>query len=201
MAKSVEFFFDLGSPGAYVAWTQLPNLCKYQEAELVYRPVSRTDIFQTTASALPPPDRANPRQGRYLDLDLKRFARRYGVPFTLTHHAPADTLHLMRAATGILTRHPNRFKPFVTAAFTALWREGMNPRDPATSEKTLTAAGFLPDDIPSLLNDAEASAALQHNAVEAVERGVFDTPTMFVGKEMFFGYDRLDFVRDELHLL
>jgi 2-hydroxychromene-2-carboxylate isomerase len=33
---------------------------------------------------------------------------------------------------------------------------------------------------------------------EAVGRGVFGAPTFFVGKEMFFGQDRLDFVEEEV---
>ncbi|NVZ42296.1 2-hydroxychromene-2-carboxylate isomerase, partial [Pseudomonas sp. 21615526] len=27
MSKTVEFFFDLGSPATYLAYTQLPGLC------------------------------------------------------------------------------------------------------------------------------------------------------------------------------
>ena len=33
---------------------------------------------------------------------------------------------------------------------------------------------------------------------EAVQRGVFGAPTMFVGDQMFWGQDRLDFVREAL---
>ena len=27
MTSQVEFFFDVGSPASYLAWTQLPKLC------------------------------------------------------------------------------------------------------------------------------------------------------------------------------
>jgi 2-hydroxychromene-2-carboxylate isomerase len=47
-------------------------------------------------------------------------------------------------------------------------------------------------------NDAEVKAALRATTEEAVARGVFGAPTMFVGTEMFFGQDRLDAVRDAL---
>ena len=33
MASSVEFFFDVGSPTAYLAWTQLPALCRAENAD------------------------------------------------------------------------------------------------------------------------------------------------------------------------
>jgi 2-hydroxychromene-2-carboxylate isomerase len=35
---------------------------------------------------------------------------------------------------------------------------------------------------------------LKANTEEAVRRGAFGAPTMFVGDQMFFGQDRLDFV-------
>jgi len=41
-------------------------------------------------------------------------------------------------------------------------------------------------------------ATLRANTDEAVARGVFGAPTMFVGEEMFFGQDRLEFVREAL---
>lgn len=194
MKKTVEFFFDLCSPGAYLAWTQLPDLCRYQEAQLVCRPMLQPHVFHAEGQA-------SPSTRRYAELDISRFARRYGIPFTPNHFATTNTLHLMRAATSILIRQPDRFAQFVVAAFTALWVDGMNPLDPATINRTFIAAGFRPDDIPALTNDADASATLQRNTDEAIQRGVFATPTMFVGTEMFFGHDRLDFVDDELYLM
>ena len=38
----------------------------------------------------------------------------------------------------------------------------------------------------------------QKQAMLAVKRGIFGAPTMFVGDEMHFGQDRLDFVREAL---
>jgi 2-hydroxychromene-2-carboxylate isomerase len=58
--------------------------------------------------------------------------------------------------------------------------------------------GFDPAEIDRLANDAEVKAALRKTTEEAVSRGVFGAPTTFVGDEMFFGQDRLDFVREAL---
>lgn len=44
----------------------------------------------------------------------------------------------------------------------------------------------------------EIVAQLDPNTNEASERGVFGAPTMFVDGSMFFGNDRLEFVREEL---
>ena len=46
--------------------------------------------------------------------------------------------------------------------------------------------------------DPEVKAQLVATTEEAVARGVFGAPTFFVGEQMFFGQDRLDFVREAL---
>src|SRR6187551_3812034 len=86
MSKQVEFFFDVGSPTTYLAWTQLPALCAQAGAELVYRPMLLGGVFQATGNASP----ANvPAKARYMDADMARFARRYGVPLNLNDPATA----------------------------------------------------------------------------------------------------------------
>jgi 2-hydroxychromene-2-carboxylate isomerase len=64
--------------------------------------------------------------------------------------------------------------------------------------RALQDAGFGPDQIVALAGDAEIKATLRATTDEAIARGVFGAPTMFVGDEMFFGQDRLDFVREAL---
>ena len=60
------------------------------------------------------------------------------------------------------------------------------------------AAGFDADEFIALVSDPEIKAKLVANTEEAVARGVFGAPTFFVGDAMFFGQDRLDFVREAL---
>ena len=60
------------------------------------------------------------------------------------------------------------------------------------------AAGLAADSVMALAADPDVKARLVANTEEAVERGVFGAPTCFVGNRMFFGQDRLDFVRQAL---
>ena len=130
--------------------------------------------------------------------DMARFARRYGVPLAMNPHFPINTLTLMRGAAGAQLRAPERFEAYLRGAFKAMWIEGLNLNDPAVAAKALVAAGFDPAEVTAWANDAEVKAALRATTEEAVARGVFGAPTMFVGSAMFFGQDRLDFVRDAL---
>jgi len=63
---------------------------------------------------------------------------------------------------------------------------------------TLHAAGFDPAEMVALAADPQVKDILRHNTDDAIRRGVFGAPTMFVGDQMFFGQDRLDFVREAL---
>ena len=195
MPKSAEFFFDLGSPASYLAWTQLPALCAQAGASLVYRPILLGGVFQATGNASPA---LVPAKGRYMAIDLERFAARYGVPFRMNPHFPINTLQLMRALSGVQLRQPERFEALLGALFTALWAEGANLGDAATTAAVLSSAGFDPADILALTADAEVKAVLKSSTEEAVARGVFGAPTVFVGEAMFFGQDRLDFVCEAL---
>ena len=195
MTRKLEFFFDVGSPTAYLAWTQLPALCAETGATLVYRPMLLGAVFQATGNASPV---AVPAKGRYMMADIPRFAARYGVAFAHNPAFPINTLMLMRAAAGMQLRLPERFDAYVRAVFTALWAERRNLNDPAVLAATLQAAGFDPAEMLALASDPAVKDALRETTDEAVQRGVFGAPTMFVGDAMFFGQDRLDFVREAL---
>jgi 2-hydroxychromene-2-carboxylate isomerase len=194
-AKAVEFYFDVGSPAAYLAATQLPRLCAEAGAELVWKPMLLGGVFQATGNHSP----ANiPSKMRYMLTDLVRFARRYGVPFEHNPHFPVNTLLLMRGATGIQMHEPARFGAYVDAIYRAMWAEPRNLNDPAVVGATLQEAGFDAPKLLALANAQDVKDRLKAVTLEAVERGVFGAPTMFVGEQMFWGQDRLDFVREAL---
>jgi len=195
MSKSVEFYFDFGSPTSYLAYTQLPKICAETGAELVYRPVLLGGVFQATGNASPI---AIPAKGRYTLIDMARFARRYGVPLKMNPHFPINTLTLMRAATGVQLRQPERFGALLACVFKGMWVDALNLGDPAVLGPLLAEAGFDPQALLALTAEQEVKDALKANTEAAIKRGMFGAPTMFVGNEMFFGQDRLDFVREAL---
>ena len=195
MSKDVEFYFDLGSPATYLAYTQLPTICARTGSQLIYRPILLGGVFKATGNASPA---TIPAKGRYMFQDLDRYAHRYGVPLKFNPHFPINTLMLMRAVTGIQLRQPQRFVAFIDCLFRALWVDGKALDDPATVAAVLSQNGFNPEEVLALTADEEVKAALKDNTEHAVKRGVFGAPTLFVGDQMFFGQDRLDFVIEAL---
>jgi 2-hydroxychromene-2-carboxylate isomerase len=141
MSKSVEFYFDFGSPASYLAYTQLPAICTEAGAELVYKPILLGGVFQATGNSSPA---TVPAKGRYSLIDLARFARRYGAPLKLNPYFPINTLTLMRAATGVQLRQPERFAALVDCLFKGMWERELNLGDPAVLGPWLAEAGFDP---------------------------------------------------------
>jgi len=193
--KSVEFFFDFGSPAAYLAYTQLPRIASESHAELVWRPILLGGVFQATGNRSPV---EVPAKGVYMINDLMRFATRYGVTHRHNPHFPINTLLLMRGAIGLQLHAPDQFQTYVEAVFRAIWVDGRNMNDPATVGAVLQAAGLDAQKLLALTAQQDVKDRLKAVTQEAIERGVFGAPTMFVGKQMFWGQDRLDFVREAL---
>lgn len=195
MTKDVRFYFDVGSPASYLAWTQLPGICEKAGARLIYKPMLLGGVYQATGNASPG---VIPAKGRYTNHDYVRHARKYGVPFALNTHFPIITLFLMRVVTGVQLRQPDRLQDLLRIVFKAMWIDALNLNEPELTAKTLAVAGFNPETTQALAADPEVKAALKTVTDEAVALGVFGAPTTFVGDEMFFGQDRLDMIRDEL---
>ncbi|EJM43908.1 2-hydroxychromene-2-carboxylate isomerase [Pseudomonas sp. GM33] len=195
MSKTVEFYFDLGSPATYLAYTQLPKICAQTDTRLVYIPLLLGGVFKATGNASPA---TIPAKGRYMFQDLDRYAKRYGVPLKFNPHFPINTLMLMRAVTGMQLRHPERFAAFLDCLFKAIWVEGRSLDEPATVAAVLSENGFNPQEVLALTADEEIKTALKDNTEKAVQRGVFGAPSMFVDNQLYFGQDRLDFVLEAL---
>ena len=195
MTKTVEWFFDVGSPTSYLAWTQLPKIAADAGASIAWRPMLLGGVFKATGNASPV---TVPAKGRWMNDDIRRWAERYRVPFCFNPHFPINTLTLMRGATAMQMRQPDRFDAYLAAVQRAMWEDPKNLGDPAVLAAMLTAAGFDAEAFAAMVADPEVKAQLIATTEEAVQRGVFGAPTFFVGERMFFGQDRLDFVREAL---
>lgn len=195
MSKTLEFFFDLGSPATYLAYTQLPALCAETATQLVYQPMLLGGVFKATGNASPI---TVPAKGRYMFEDLARYAKRYNVPLRFNPHFPINTLVLMRVITGMQMHQPERFQAFIDCLFRALWVEGRHLGDPNVVASVLIEHGFDAQKVLALANDDAVKTALKDKTEQAIQRGVFGAPSMFVGNQLFFGQDRLEFVREAL---
>ncbi len=189
----LEYFFDYVSPFAYLADTQLAALLERTGADVVYRPFFLGGVMQ--ASGNKPPITV-PNKGAYMMAELARWTHRYGVEMGSNPHFPVNTLQAMRVAVAALD--DPRFPDLHRAFFRATWIDGRNLGDAATLAEVIDAAGLDGASLVAKAAEQSSKDSLRRNTEEAVERGAFGAPTFFVGKEMFWGNDRLDFVEEAL---
>lgn len=193
--KSFEFWFDFGSTASYLAWTQLPALEAATGATAVFKPMLLGAVFQATGNQSP----ANiPAKGKYTFADFSRFAKRYGVEFNMNPYFPVNTLLFMRGAIALQMKADPRFMDYCRTVFNAIWVASLNMNDAAVASQALVRAGFDATALVALASEQTTKDALKAATQTAVERGVFGAPTFFVGDQMFWGQDRMDFVKEAL---
>ncbi len=194
MSKSLEFYFDFGSPTSYLAHKRLKHLSKQYGLRVDYKPMLLGGVFKATGNTSPV---AVPAKGTYiLEYDLPRFVRRYGVELKFNPHFPINTLNLMRGA--IAAQPLDCFDVYVDAVFDSIWVEGKNMGDPEVVSDVLSGKGLDAEALLARTRDPDIKAELVKVTEGAVARGVFGAPTMFMDGEMYFGQDRLDFVEEAL---
>lgn len=190
MSTSIDFYFDFGSPTAYLAYRRLQQLQSQYQCQINYHPVLLGGLFKATGNSSPVMVAA--KATYMMSHDLPRFVALYDVPFKSNPHFPINTLHLMRGAVALLNQ--DQFATYMDTVFNAIWVNSENMGDAETVAKVLTNAGLDAQQIIASTQEPEVKAALIDSTEAAVKRGCFGAPTMFIGDEMFFGQDRMQFI-------
>jgi 2-hydroxychromene-2-carboxylate isomerase len=188
---ALEFYFDYRSPYAYLAQTQVRKL----GVEIAWRPFEILQLMDQVGN-VPTSITCKPK-GKYLGVDLMRWVAAYKVPFQRHPQGGSiDARRLLRAT--LAAAELGRADAAVGAIFGAYWGTGAPLATAEDVVAVLSGAGVSGPDLTTRIDDPALDAALDAATNEAAARGVFGAPTMYVGDEMFFGNDRLDFVRTSL---
>jgi 2-hydroxychromene-2-carboxylate isomerase len=191
MSRVIEFHFDFVSPYSYLANTQLPVLARTHGAEIVYKPFRVLELMKLVGNRPTTIECKNKR--RYAGADLGRWANRYGVGVRQNPHMQkVDTAQLLRGA--LIAADDGQAAPYVSAVFGELWDGDRDLGQTTEVIAALNRAGLNGVKILERAASPEVITRLDQATAAAAERGVFGSPSFFVGEEHFFGNDRLDFV-------
>lgn len=193
--KTVEFYFDLGSPYSYLAYYRLLQIADLQKIQIVYKPILLGGIFKATGNRSPI---EIPAKGVHSMLDMQRWAEYYQVPMQMNPHFPINTLTLMRILTAIQLLHVEKFEQVLKLLFDAMFGTPQNLNEPTVLADVLKSSGFKVDEIMAMIQSDEVKQKLITETELAIKRGLFGAPTFFVGDEMYWGQDRLHFVEQAL---
>ena len=202
--RSVDFYFDFSSTNSYFAAFMLPEICARYDARVNWMPTHSAALFRGTGFDVMA---MTPRKARYLWRDHARYAELTGLPFKRPSRFPIKTSSALRAvlAAGHATKSDDggaareqAQRAIAQAIMRAYWERDEDISDRGVLAAIASGAG---SDGAALMQIADATAARDALAAiteQAAARGVFGLPTFFVGDEMFWGKDRLDFVERSL---
>lgn len=192
---TVDYYFAPQSPWAYLGHTRLCAVLAESGAAVHLRPVDLGTVFPASGG-LPLAQRAPQRQA-YRLVELRRFSEWLGLPLNLQPRffpVSGDAAARLLIATDLAAGSAAALR-LAGAVFAAVWAEERNIADPATLAALLEAQN-LPGD---LLAQAEAQQARYEDYTrQALAAGVFGAPSYVLDGEIFWGQDRLDFLRRRL---
>ena len=164
-------------------------------AELVLRPILLGGLFKAIGTPnvplfeMPAPKRAHQA------VELDRWAKRWGAPFRFASRFPMNTVKPLRMT--LLAPSAARLA-LALALFRALWVEDRDISDAVVLGEIATEVGLDGSSLSAALDAPETKDLLRNATISAQDRGVFGVPTFLVGDQMFWGQDRVDWVRDAL---
>ncbi len=186
-----EFLYDFSSPYSYLAATQVEALAQRTGAQVVYRPIVLGGLFKAIGSG---PPMKNSVKNVWMGKDLQRWAELYGVPFRFSPHFPLNTIAAMR----LVLVDEKHAAQVTKEAYSAMWSEGLNLSEPQVISTIAARAGLDAKSAMAAIENQAIKDRLRANTDDAIARGVFGAPTFFVGDEMHWGNDRLQFVESAL---
>ena len=192
------FYFDFGSPNAYLAHRVIPVIEARTGARFRYVPVLLGGIFKLTGNQAPMLAFADiPHKLAYEHKELGRFVARHGLDrYRMNAHFPVNTLMMMRAAAAC--EIDGDLAAYVEAGFVAMWEDGLKMDDSAVFAEAFDAAGLDGRQLLARAQQQDSKDRLLANTQSAVDHGVFGIPSFLVGDELYFGKDRLADVEDEI---
>jgi len=198
MATNVEFLFDFGSPNAYLSHLVIPQIEARTGVQFKYVPVLLGGVFKATNNVSP----AVSLQGiknkpQYTQLETKRFLKQHNITkYAPNPFFPVNTLTIMRGA--IVAQREGFFAKYVDEVYRHMWAEPKKMDDAAVISAAFDSSGLPTASILAGIQTPEVKQQLIANVDDAVARGVFGSPSFFVGSELYFGKDRLRDVEEEI---
>lgn len=200
----LEYFFDFSCPYAYLGSTQIEAACRRRGADLEWKPMLLGGVFRAVGTPQNMSAGMPPAKARHNLEDMHRWARLWGVPLAVPAAHPMRTVRALRA---LLALPRQRWPAAIHELYRTYWVDGGDVSTPEVIDAALERAGAGAAARSRALaanDDPAIKAELRRRTDEAIERGVFGAPAMFVSggdalePAMFWGQDRLELVEAAL---
>jgi 2-hydroxychromene-2-carboxylate isomerase len=193
----LECFFDCSSPWTYFAFESLLRMQDEIGVTVQWRPFLVGGVFNAVnPSVYNSRDAPVPAKADYSKKDQQDWARYLGLPVLYRPTVfPVNSVKAMRA--GIVLEPEGKLVPFARAAFKAYWTDDKDISQVPVLTEIFLALGIDARNLLAAIDRQPVKDALRANTQEAIDRGSFGSPTIFVGgDDMYFGNDRMPLIKD-----
>ncbi len=193
----LECFFDCSSPWTYFAFESLLRMQEEIGVTIQWRPFLVGGVFNAVnQSVYNSRDKPVPAKSAYGKKDQQDWARYLGLP---THYRPSvfpvNSVKAMRAC--IVLEPEGKLVDFARALFQAYWTDDQDISQIAVLTGLCRKLDIDPDKLVAAIEQQTVKDTLRNNTQEAIDRGSFGSPTIFVGgDDMYFGNDRMPLIKD-----
>ena len=186
-APHIDFWFTMGSTYSYLSVSRLADVERSTGMTFRWRPFHLLMILQEMKHI---PFADKPTKSAYMWRDIERRAAMYGIPMKLPVPYPARQ-SVVANLVAIVGMRENWGADFVRAAYRRWFQRGEETGSEPNVSESLRDIGQDPERVLTLANSDDTKSVLTAETDAARELGIFGSPTFIVGRELFWGDDRL----------
>jgi 2-hydroxychromene-2-carboxylate isomerase len=186
-APHIDFWFTMGSTYSYLSVSRLADMERSTGITFRWRPFHLLIILQEMKHI---PFADKPTKSAYMWRDIERRAAVYGIPVKLPVPYPAKQ-SVVANLVAIVGMREGWGADFVRAAYRRWFQLGQETGSEPNVSESLSDIGQDPKRVLALANSEDTKAALTAETDVARELDIFGSPTFTVGRELFWGDDRL----------
>ena len=190
MKNKIIGWFSIGSTYTYLTALRLQDLMTKRGFEMEIKPISIRHIMKSMNNIPFPPEKKE--KVNYMWRDIERRAVHYGLPrpnvpapYPLTNFDNANLV-------GVVLNDMDLYLKYFNLTYQYWFIDGMESGSEENIRRCLSDMALDYNQITGLVNSSEVTAKYEKNTLEALKLGVFGAPTFSVGKELFWGDDRLE---------
>jgi len=187
-ADPIDFWFTMGSTYTYLSVMRLGELEQSSGIQFRWRPFHLLVILQEMKHV---PFADKPAKSAYMWRDIERRAAMYGMPVSLPVPYPAKQ-SIAANLVAIVGMSQGWGVDFVRAAYRRWFQLGQETGSEPNVSESLRDIGQEPQSVLALAKAADATTTLMAETDAAKKIGIFGSPTFVVGRELFWGDDRLE---------
>ena len=187
----VDFYYSIGSRYSYLAATQIEALKKRTGCHVEWHPINSVRLISQRESS---PFEGKPVSGQYewayRELDAKRWAKLYGVPYIEPRgRVRFDSELLAQACTA--AKHLGKVEEYSRLVFAAMFQDSRAKIEEQECTDYAEACGISASEFQVMLRSQLTVDRLNTTMNNAHHAGVFGVPTFITLDELFWGNDRI----------